>query len=91
MSVVHRKNVSRILKQYNIASAMKPQSTLRGQLVHPKDKRYDLEITKALYREYISEAGRKFETRLYTKERKVEVDKVRDYQSREKGVTFHDT
>ncbi len=74
--------VSRVLKQYHIASAMKPHCTLRNQLVHPKDKRNDLDKTDALYclpclncdREYIGETGRKFGTRL--KEHKAEVDKV---------------
>ena len=64
--------VSRVLKSYNIASAMKPHNTLRNQLVHPKDKREDLEKTDALYSlpckncdlEYIGETGRKFSTRL---------------------------
>ncbi len=31
--------VARILKTYNISSAIKPNSTLRNLLVHPKDKR----------------------------------------------------
>ncbi len=81
VSVVSEK-VSRVRKQYNTASAMKPQSTLHSQLVHPKDKRDDLDITNALYslsclncdREYIGETGCKFGTRL--KEHKAEVDKV---------------
>ena len=74
--------VSRVLKQYNIASAMKPHSTLRSQIVHPKDKRDDLNKTDALYSipclncddEYIGETARKFETRL--NEHKTEVEKV---------------
>ena len=74
--------ISRVLKQYNIASAMKPHSTLRSQLVHPKGKCDDLDKTDALYslpclncdQEYIGETGRKFGTRL--KEHKAEVDKI---------------
>ena len=74
--------VSRVLKSYNIATAMKPQTTLRSQVVRPKDKRDDLNTTDALYsipclncnHEYIGETGRKFEVRL--EEHKADVDKV---------------
>ena len=38
-------NISRTLKQYNIASAMKTHTTLRSLLVHPKDKRDPLHAT----------------------------------------------
>lgn len=74
--------ISRVLKSYNVATAMKPHNTLRSALVHPKDKREDVNKTDALYslpcmncdREYIGETGRKFGTRL--NEHRTEVEKV---------------
>ena len=74
--------VSRTMKSYNVAVAMKHHTTLRSLLVHPKDKRDDHNTTSALYSlpcmncelEYIGETGRKFGTRL--NEHKTEVDKV---------------
>ena len=74
--------ISRTLKQYNIASAMKPHTTLRSLLVHPKDKRDPLHTTDAIYEipcmncnmSYVGETGRKFNTRL--EEHKSEVEKV---------------
>ena len=73
---------SRILKGYNISTAMKPHSTLRNQLVHPKDKREPHNSTDVIYsipckncnKTYIGETGRKFGARL--DEHKIEVEKV---------------
>ena len=74
--------VSRIMRNHNISTAMKPHNTLRNQLVHPKDKREPKNITNAIYEipclncnsTYIGETGRKFGKRLT--EHKTEVDKV---------------
>jgi len=74
--------ISRVLKSYNISSAMKPHTTLRSQVVHPKDKREELDITDAVYsipclncnQQYIGESGRKFGKRL--DEHVTEVEKV---------------
>ena len=41
--------MSRLYKSYNIASAMKHHTTLRRELVHPKDKRDCYNSTHALY------------------------------------------
>ena len=61
---------------------MKPNNTLRKELVHPKDKRDPENITDALYEcpcmncelSYIGETVRKFSTRL--EDHKTEVEKV---------------
>ena len=61
---------------------MKPHTTLRSLLVHPKDKRDPANTTDAIYEIpcincnlcYIGETGRKFNTRL--EEHKSEVNKV---------------
>jgi hypothetical protein len=74
--------VSRVMKSYNISTAMKPHNTLKSQLVHPKDKRDSHNTTHAIYDipcmncnlSYVGETGRKFGTRL--DEHKTEVDKV---------------
>ncbi|XP_072014852.1 uncharacterized protein [Amphiura filiformis] len=74
--------VSRVMKNYNISTAMKPHNTLRKQLVHPKDKRDPNNTTDAVYKipcmncelSYIGETGRKFGTRL--EEHKSEAEKV---------------
>ncbi|XP_072018311.1 uncharacterized protein [Amphiura filiformis] len=42
--------VSRVMKNYNISTAMKPHNTLRKQLVHPKDKRDPNNTTDAVYK-----------------------------------------
>ena len=63
---------SRVLKSYNISTAMKPHCTLRNILVHPKDKRDPLNTTDVIYSipckncntPYIGETGRKFGKRL---------------------------
>ena len=61
---------------------MKPHTTLRSLLVHPKDKSDPLHTTDAIYEipcmncimSYVGETGRKFNTRL--EEHKSEVEKV---------------
>ncbi|XP_072039088.1 uncharacterized protein [Amphiura filiformis] len=74
--------VSRVMKKYNVSTAMKPHNTLRRELVHPKDKRDPNNLTQAVYKipclncdlSYIGETGRKFGTRL--EEHRKEVEKV---------------
>ena len=74
--------IARTLKQHDIAAALKPHTTLRSLLVHPKDKRDPANTTDAIYEIpcmncnlcYIGETGRKFNTRL--EEHKSEVNKV---------------
>ena len=74
--------IARTLKQHDIAAAMKPHTTLRSLLVHPKDKRDPANTTDAIYEIpcmncnscYIGETGRTFNTRL--EEHKSEVNKV---------------
>ena len=74
--------VARVMKAYNIDSAMSPHNTLRRELVHPKDKRDQLNTCNAIYEApcknceltYIGETGRKFGKRL--EEHKAEVEKV---------------
>ncbi|XP_072050219.1 uncharacterized protein [Amphiura filiformis] len=74
--------VSRVMKKYNVSTAMKPHNTLRRELVHPKDKRDPNNLTQAVYKipclncdlSYIGETGRKFGTRL--DEHRKEVKKV---------------
>ncbi|XP_072037593.1 uncharacterized protein [Amphiura filiformis] len=74
--------VSRVMKKYNVSTAMKPHNTLRRELVHLKDKRDPNNLTQAVYKipclncdlSYIGETGRKFGTRL--DEHRKEVEKV---------------
>ena len=74
--------VTRVLNSYDIAAASSPHNTIRNELVHPKDKRDQLNTTHAIYEApcrncnlvYIGETGRKFGTRL--DEHKSEVEKV---------------
>ena len=74
--------MSRLYKSYNIDSTMRPHTTLRRELVHPKDKRDCYNTTHALYNIpclncelcYIGETGRKFGTRL--DEHRAEVNRV---------------
>ncbi len=64
--------VDRVLKKYGVASAMRPHTTLRRLLVHPKDKEEPKEQGDLVYRvpckscdsAYIGETGRLFKTRL---------------------------
>ncbi|XP_072048938.1 uncharacterized protein [Amphiura filiformis] len=74
--------VSRVMKKYNVSTAMKPHNTLRRELVHPKDKRDPNNLTQAVYKipclncdlSYSGETGRKFGTRL--EEHRKEVEKA---------------
>ena len=64
--------IDRVMKKYGVATAMKPHSTLRRQLVHPKDKCEMSEQGELVYQipckncdsSYIREIGRLFKTRL---------------------------
>jgi hypothetical protein len=75
-------HVARDMNNYNIATAMKPHTTLRNLLVHPKDKREPLNSTDVIYsipckncdQAYIGETGRKFGKRL--EEHKSEAEKL---------------
>ncbi|XP_072025387.1 uncharacterized protein [Amphiura filiformis] len=63
---------NRIFRKHGIATAMKPNTTLRKMLVHPKDKIDPLSTTDCVYEipcanckhSYVGETGRKFETQL---------------------------
>ena len=63
---------TRVFKRHGIATAIRPHSTLRQMLVHPKDKRDPATTTDCVYeipcancnRSYIGETGRRFSTRL---------------------------
>ncbi|XP_072051908.1 uncharacterized protein [Amphiura filiformis] len=63
---------NRIFRKHGIATAMKPNNTLRKILVHPKDKIDPRNTTDCVYEipctncnhSYVGETGRKFETRL---------------------------
>ena len=74
--------ISRTLKTYNIASAMRPHCSLRKMLVHPKDKRDPLQTTDVIYnipckncdKSYVGETGRKFGKRM--DEHKSEAEKA---------------
>ena len=58
--------VQRVYKKYNVDVAMKPHSTLRNLLVHPKDKREKHKCSDCMYEiglktrdnTYISETSR---------------------------------
>ena len=73
---------TRIFRKHNIATAVRPHTTLRKILVHPKDKLDPLSTTDCVYEipcancdhTYVGETGRRFETRL--KEHKKETEKV---------------
>ena len=72
---------SRVFKKHGYATAMKPHTTLRQLLVHPKDKRNPRQTTDIVYeipchgcpKSYIGESGRLLDTRL--NKHKDEVDK----------------
>ena len=74
--------VQRVYKKYNVATAMKPYSTLRNLLVHPKDKRNKLQCSNCIYEigckncdnTYVGEASRHFGVRL--SEHQTEVKKA---------------
>ena len=74
--------VSRAFKKHDIATAMRPHTSLRKLLVHPKDKIDPMDKTDCIYEIpckncdyiYIGETGRKFSTRL--KEHKKEAEQL---------------
>ena len=74
--------VQRVYKKYNVATAMKPYSTLRNLLVHPKDKRDKLQCSNCIYEigckncdnTYVGETSRLFGVRL--SEHQAEVKKA---------------
>ena len=63
---------SRILKTYRICTAVKPHTTLRNLLVHPKDRISDKEKPEVVYkiprknceRVYVGETGRPLAARV---------------------------
>ena len=73
---------NRVFKKHNIATAMKPNTSLRKLLVHPKDKIDSLDKTDCIYEipcqncdsTYVGETGRKLNTRL--KEHQKETEKL---------------
>ncbi len=76
--------VSRVMKKHKINTAMKPHTTLKQLLVHPKDKPEITEVGENVYEipchscdaTYIGETGRLFRTRL--QEHKQEVENVEE-------------
>ena len=60
--------VDRVMKKYGVATAMKPHSTLRRFLVHPKDKCEMAEQGELVYQipcqNCVGETGRLFRNRL---------------------------
>ena len=74
--------LERVYKKHNISTAMKPHTTLRNRLVHPKDKRDIKESCGVVYqipckdcsKVYIGETGRQFGIR--QKEHQVEATEV---------------
>jgi len=72
-----------ILKEYNIATAFRPETTLRKILVHPKDKTSKLDKTGVVYKikcqkcpqDYIGETLRKTKLRIQQHRRPSEVEK----------------
>ena len=72
--------VARVYNRYGVSSAMRPHTTIRNLLVHPKDKVNTEETAKRVYmipckhcqKVYIGETGRSFGVR--TKEHRKEVE-----------------
>ena len=71
---------TRIFRKHGISTAVKPHTTLRKMLVHPKDKRDPLTTTDCVYElpcsncksSYIGETGRRISTRLSEHKRETE-------------------
>jgi len=42
--------VARIMRKHNVPAAMKPYKTLKGVLVHPKDKQEKEDVTECVYK-----------------------------------------
>ena len=74
--------IQRVYKKHNVEVAMKPHSTLRNLLVHPKDKREKLQCSNVIYEigckncdhSYVGETSRLFGVRL--SEHQTEVKKA---------------
>ncbi|XP_072017464.1 uncharacterized protein [Amphiura filiformis] len=70
---------TRIFRKHGIATAVRPHTTLRKMLVHPKDKRDPMSTTDCIYEipcancdnTYVGETGRRFETRLKEHKKKL--------------------
>jgi len=68
------------MRKHNVPVAIKPYKTLKGVLVHPKDKQDKTDVTECVYKvpcancdkTYIGETGRKFGVRL--QEHRTEVE-----------------
>ena len=75
----------RIMRKYNIATGVKPYSTLRNTFVHPKDKRDTLEKCDVVYRipchncdqVYIGETGRPLKVRMEEHHKEAEAQSVK--------------
>ena len=72
--------VARVMKRHNVQVTMKPWKTLKGLLVHPKDKQSKEDITECVYKvpcsncdkTYVGETGRKLGVRLQEHMKEVE-------------------
>ena len=72
--------VTRVYKRYGVSTTMRPHTTIRNLLVHPKDKVNTEETAECVYRisckkcrkVYIGETGRSLGVRL--KKQRKEVD-----------------
>jgi len=73
-------SIVRVMKKHNVPVAMKPWKTLKGFLVHPKDKQEKEDVTECIYKvpcancdkTYVGETGRKLGVRL--QEHRTEVE-----------------
>ena len=79
------------MRQHNVPVAMKAYKTLKGVLVHPKDKQVKEDVTECVYKvhcancdkTYIGETERKFGVRLQEHRTEVEYKKRKDAHSQE--------
>ncbi|XP_066289701.1 uncharacterized protein [Branchiostoma lanceolatum] len=86
--------LERIFRKHNIATAVRPKTTLRNLLVHPKDKLQDSVKTDCVYKipcmscnkVYIGETGRTFGCRLEEHRKEAESTKVGRYTRAQKQV-----
>ena len=88
--------IQRILKSHNIASAVKPHTTLRKMLVHPKDKIPDNKKCGVIYevpckncnRTYVGETGRQLGVRISEHQKETEKASTANYtRSQRKNST----
>ncbi|XP_066294592.1 uncharacterized protein [Branchiostoma lanceolatum] len=85
-------SLERILKKHNIATVVKPKTTLRNLLAHPIDKLQDSVKTDCVYKipcmscnkVYIGETGRTFGCRLEEHKKETESTKVGRYTRAQK-------